>query len=56
MSVARVGSSKEYAEGWEKVFGGGKSPKKKTAKKPTKKVAAKKKSPKKKGTKKKARK
>lgn len=24
MSVVRVGSSKKFAEGWDKVFGGGK--------------------------------
>ena len=47
MSVIRVGSNEKYAEGWEKVFGGGKktikkktakkaSPKKKSAKKSTK--------------------
>lgn len=48
MSVIRTGSNKQFAEGWEKVFGGGKkSPKKKAAKKatkkPTKKKSAKKK-------------
>lgn len=49
MSVVRTGSNQQFAEGWEKVFGGGKkkSGGKKTAKKATSKKTAKKKSAKK---------
>lgn len=46
MSVIRTGSNKQYAEGWEKVFGG-KTAKKKAVKKAAPKKATKKKSAKK---------
>ena len=57
MSVIRLGSTKQFAEGWDKVFGGEGKPSKKsskTAKKKTAKKAATKKAAKKKTTKKKA--
>ncbi len=43
MSIIRTGSTKQYAEGWEKVFGGSKKTAKKKVAKPAKKKATKKK-------------
>ncbi|MEM1305430.1 MAG: hypothetical protein AAGG46_11070 [Planctomycetota bacterium] len=40
VSVIRVGSNKQYSDGWDKVFGGGKKPvKRKTDKKKSTKAA-----------------
>ncbi|MEM6329560.1 MAG: hypothetical protein AAF790_04860 [Planctomycetota bacterium] len=36
MSVVRTGSTKQFAEGWDKVFGGGKTAAKKKTTKATK--------------------
>ncbi len=54
MSVMRVGSTKKFSDGWDKIFGGAKKPKKAAAgsKSVAKKKTAKKKAAKKrKGTK-----
>jgi hypothetical protein len=42
MSITRVGATKEYSDGWEKIFGGGKG--RATAKKKSARPAAKSKS------------
>jgi hypothetical protein len=52
VTIVRVGSSGQYADNWDSVFGGGKSSKK-TAKKAPAKKSSKKASPKKKAGKKK---
>lgn len=51
MSTIRVGSTEQYADGWEKIFGGKKKP---AARKTAKKAAPKKARPARKSAKKKA--